>query len=121
MAKKAKKAAKKVEVKLIEGKYSHKFLTRLEPQIGELLVKAQTHFKEKTLNGTIKCLITRFQPTMDELHETKKQLNVARQEMNKQATLLFGLKNNFKQLMDLKLIEVSFNDDEPDLNKCPEC
>lgn len=53
----AKKATTKNKKPLIEGKYSHKFLTRLEPEIGTELDVLMKETNTKTYNGAVKMVI----------------------------------------------------------------
>lgn len=122
MAKKpAKKAATKAtpKPKLKEGQYSHKFLTRLRPEVGEILEGLMKSTNNKTYNGAVVHLIEKHSVLLQDLETTRAELKTSKQQMNVQANLLFGLKNNFKQLQDLKLIDVSFNDDE--MEYCEDC
>jgi hypothetical protein len=110
----AKRAAKKAAPakKLIDGKYSHKFLTRYRPDEGKNLEELKKHFGQKTYMGTIIEVLDRYLRLTHDYANTQKNLMEARQQMNKQASLLFSLKDNFKKLQELKLIDVHFNDNE---------
>ena len=125
MKKTPKKAAKKAAPakKLIDGKYESVFTMRLKPREAKLLNDLKPDLREKTDSGAIRALINRYNPTMAELLDTKKQLNEARKQMNVQGTLLLHLKKGFKDLQDLKLVQLSFNEEDQEEfpSKCPRC
>jgi hypothetical protein len=113
--KKAEKKAAPPKQKLIEGQYSHKFLTRLRPEVGQRLDALMKSTNNKTFNGAIVHLIDTFEIGRKLHQDTERQLREAKQQMNTQANLLMSLKSNFKSLQDLKLVDLAINSD------CPEC
>lgn len=63
--------------KLIEGQYSHKFLTRLLPPQGERLVKLMQSSGKGTYNGTIVYIIDRYEDTIKQLNDIKNELHTS--------------------------------------------
>jgi hypothetical protein len=70
---KGKPAAKRKP--LIEGKYSHKFLTRLEPDIGERLEALKKDLGVKTYNGVIKHLVYQFSTLIKDRNDLRTHID----------------------------------------------
>jgi hypothetical protein len=64
--------------KLIEGKYSHKFLTRLEPDSGKKLEALLDLTGNKTYNGAVRYVVENYERIVKELHKTQEELAVSR-------------------------------------------
>jgi hypothetical protein len=104
MKKQAKKPAKKAAVKLIEGKYSHKLLCRLEPAIGAKLEELSKTTNNKTLNGTLKHIIVNYSALLGERDELKNKFGVALANGAHYKRLVDTFTGAFKALQDIKPI-----------------
>lgn len=119
IVKKKKPAAKKQPAKkLIEGKYSHKFLTRLEPDTGDQLEKLLTVHRINTMNGAVKYLIHNFQKLTDDLNTTTAKLQLSEANNAHYKRHLESFTKSFKALSDIKpltKIQRELWDDNDDL------
>lgn len=115
-----KKPAKKAatpKVKLKEGKYSHKFLVRLTPEIGQKFDAVTKQLNEKTYNGTLIAMSESYYELTEKLEQTKKELQETKLQLSNNAKLLMNLKHCFNELWTMKEITI-----EPDkLTHCPKC
>jgi len=77
-----KSAAKKAppKKKLIEGKYSHKFLTRLEPGSGDKLEKLLSLLNIKTYNGTVVFMIHSFSNMIEQIKSLQSEVDMLKTE-----------------------------------------
>lgn len=77
------KAAKKAPAKkpLIEGKYSHKFLVRLNPVEGAFLDEAMINDNVKTFTGMVTQMIVTYQKDKIRLMDLEQQLRQSRNEL----------------------------------------
>lgn len=98
--KKPAKAAPKT--KLIEGKYSHKFLTRLEPDAGKKLEALLTMTSNKTYNGAVRYVIENYERIVKELHSTQEQLRVAQVNINQYKSAIDRFTGAFGDLSKVK-------------------
>ena len=69
---------KKPEVKLIEGKYSHKFLVRLHPVEGEFLDHAMKKHGIKTFTGMVTKMIVSYEVHQKTIEQLNNQLTNCR-------------------------------------------
>ncbi len=115
-----KKAPKKAlpKIKLKEGKYSHKFLTRLDPQSGKQLEDLMKHFNQKTFNGTVVRLINRYQQLFDENEQRKKTISA----INRDSSVLESRIQNFQESFNRLMRPVTDEQTLPDIdNICEDC
>jgi len=82
------KRAPKAKQKLIEGKYSHKFLTRLEPEVGKELERLKKELSIKTFNGVVVNLIKMYSSTRKSLERTEVELENTRHRMQNYQTAI---------------------------------
>jgi hypothetical protein len=96
-----KKAAKKATKpqKLIEGKYTHKFLTRLEPEIGAKLDELKKELGQKTFNGTLRVIIEDYQEWYTERKANREEMFKLTTEIVNKQKLLNDLKTALKQIL----------------------
>lgn len=118
-----KKPAKKAtapRIKLKDGKYSHKFLCRLEPGTGKKLEELGTLTRNKTFNGTVKHVIEGYAKQAKDLEAINTQLNIANANNAQYKRIIEGFKGSFKALQEIKPItkvQTGMFDDYPELEE----
>lgn len=70
-----KKAPKKAPVKLIEGKYSHKFLTRLAPHEGERLAQIMKSENIKSFTAAVTLAVMEYASMKNEIKDLRTEVN----------------------------------------------
>ena len=124
----AKKAAKKAAApkqKLKEGKYSHKFLVRLQPVHGELFEELLKDSNKKTYNGLVVFMISTYARIAIDLQNTKSQLHKAQDESRRLGLAIQKFASSFNELLHLdddkraaKGVDMNLG---PAADECPEC
>jgi hypothetical protein len=114
-AKQTKKAVKKQPAKkLIEGKYTHKYLVRLEQGEGEKLTELMKELDTKNYTTATITAIEDHLMLCSTISKQKAEIRSLNEKMRKQEALLYGLKTNLKGLFDLPLIDIALSDDDDD-------
>jgi len=121
----AKRAAKKAPApKLIEGKYSHKFLTRLEPDAGKVLEEYLKRSNIKTFNGAVRYMVLNMARVELELQQTREQLQVARVNVKQYQDAIGRYTGAFEGLSKVKpltKVQTSIFDPDDEDDNCPAC
>jgi len=120
-AKKATKKASKPSVKLIEGQYSHKFLTRLKPNVGEILGKLMLAYREKTFNGAIVKIIEDVAYLKQKNQELENKLSASQNKFYILDRNVNDFKDAFETLFEKKTEKDIESDFENERERCPEC
>jgi hypothetical protein len=110
-----KKAVKKQPAKkLIEGKYTHKYLVRLEQGEGEKLTELMQALNTKNYTTATITAIENYLEMAAMIVDKSKEIRELNNRIKKQEALLYGLKTNLKGLFDMPLIEIGNADDDDD-------
>lgn len=112
-AKQTKKAVKKQPVKkLIEGKYTHKYLVRLEKGEGEKLTELMNAINTKNYTTATIRAIEQHLNLCNTIEKQKRDIRELNSRIKKQSDLLYGLKVNLKGLFDMPLVDIGTEDNE---------
>lgn len=117
------------KVKLIDGKLSHKFLTRLEPAQGAQLEDLKKHFNEKTLNGTIISVLGNYKRLHEENQRNRDTIDEIRMHLHRNTRLIENFKDAFEDMMQPVPVKKTIDGDRPDKPRwqmaiddiCPDC
>lgn len=119
MRKTVKKPAKKAPAKpkLIDGRYSHKFLLRLEPDEGKALEAILSLTGNKTYNGAIKDILRSHSSNLEEIKRLQDELSTSKTKTWNYERAIQGFTRSWKDLSEAtaRVVEVR------DGHKCPEC
>lgn len=114
---KAQKAPKKQVKPLIDGKYSHKFLLRLEPEEGDYLERIKKALHTKTYSGTMVHLLLKFEELQKEVHDLRTIRYKLTNQVNDNNYKLENLAEALKAVLEGKLKdpdEITDPDEDPE-------
>jgi len=109
---KAKKSPVKPQIKLIDGKYSHKFLVRLEPEEGDYLEKLKTLLRSKTFSGTVISAIMRFEDMKREIETLRTERYRLNNQLNYERDKVGNLATALKAILEDKLSDRDEEEEE---------
>lgn len=103
MRKQAKRPVKKkapAKKKLIEGKYSHKFLTRLDPEHGKMIEDMKTTTGIKTYNGVVLHMLENYQDLRDSVDGYRREAEQANDKTYRYEVRIGMLRDAFLDLIE---------------------